>query len=96
MDGRRESCETQDIIIECMDKRKLATFPGNKLLLDNGKLTDAKHVCMSALRKERSCNRGGKRRRRRKSRRSRKSKRKSRRKKRRKSKLRIIYCKKYK
>tara|TARA_B000000475_G_C15785036_1_gene361078 strand:+ start:118 stop:396 length:279 start_codon:yes stop_codon:yes gene_type:complete len=81
------SCKTQDIIIDCMDKRTLATFPGNKHLLEEGKLTDAKQVCMTALRNERSCNRGGKRRRR-KSRRSRKSKRKSRRKKRRKSKKR--------
>jgi len=74
------SCQTQDIVIDCMDKRTLATFPGNKHLLDEGKLAEAKDVCMTALKKERSCNRGG--RRRRKSRRSRKSKRKSRRKKR--------------
>jgi len=81
------SCKTEDIIFDCMDKRILAKFPGNEHLLKEGKLTDAKAVCMSALKKERSCKMGGKRRRR-KSRRSRKSKRKSRRNKTRKSKKR--------
>lgn len=77
-----------EIVHDCTtDNRMLTNTPGYTQYREEGipddKRSDAVGACMAQLRKERSCNtEGGKRRRRRKSRRSRKSKRKSRRKKR--------------